>query len=85
VITDRVLALQSLYLSLEISSDDMLRFYKGSAKEIVANAENGQSVRFPAQVLRSHVSSDGVYGRFRIDFDEASKFVAIHRVGDLSP
>jgi hypothetical protein len=78
-------ALQSLFLSLEISSDDMLRFYQGAAREIVASAENGQSVRFPAQVLRSHVSSDGIHGRFRIDFDEELKFVAIHRVGNLSP
>ena len=71
----------SLSLRLSIPAAEMLRLYEGSAREVLAVADDGQSVRFPADILRRHVGHDGVHGHFRIDFDEDGRFLAIERLG----
>ena len=67
-------------VQLAIDSDALLRLYKGSARIVVAVAENGQTVRFPANILREHVSHEGVHGRFRIDYSDNGKFSAMTRL-----
>jgi hypothetical protein len=67
-------------LQLAIDSDALLRLYRGSARIVVAIAENGQTVRFPANILRDHVSHEGVYGRFRIDYTDNGKFSGMTRL-----
>ncbi len=71
---------RSLDVDLAIPAEDYLRMYEGSARDVVAHATNGQTVRFPANILRRFVLHDGVYGRFRIRFDERGKFIAIERL-----
>lgn len=73
-------ARQSLVVALAIPADELLRYYKGSARHVVATAENGQTLQFPANILRDLVTHDGVYGRFRIDFDERGRFREITRL-----
>ena len=70
----------SVVVTLSIDCDDLLRLYSGSAREVVALAEGGRTVRFPANVLRSQVMHDGVHGRFRIDFTGSGKFCGISRL-----
>jgi len=70
-------ARQSLVVPLSISSEELLRLYSGKARHVVAVAENGQTVRFPAGILRKLVTHDGVQGRFQIDFDTDGKFMNI--------
>ncbi|ANO52084.1 DUF2835 domain-containing protein [Woeseia oceani] len=67
-------------VQLAIDSDRLLRLYQGSARVVVAVAENGQTVRFPANILREHVSHDGVHGRFRIEFAANGKFSRMSRL-----
>ena len=70
----------SVVVVLSINTDDLLRLYSGNAREVVALAEDGKTVRFPANVLRSQVMHDGVHGRFRIDFNSTGKFCGIARL-----
>ena len=70
----------SVTLQLSLSADEMLKLYSGSARDVVARAENGQIVRFPAGILRPFVTHGGVQGRFRIRFDAAGRLVDIDRV-----
>lgn len=67
----------SVTVQLSLSADEMLKLYSGSARDVVALAENGQTVRFPAAILRPYVTHSGVQGRFRIRFDAAGRFVDI--------
>lgn len=60
----------------------MRRYYAGSARQVAAVDELGRSVRFPADILRRYVAHDGVYGRFRIDFDAQGRFREIERLPD---
>ena len=71
--------MKSLVLRLAIRKDELLRLYSGDARAVIAVAENGQTVRFPANILREYVDHDGVHGRFRIALAEDGKFSALSR------
>ncbi len=66
---------------LNISADRYLAYYQGSAHQVVATAQDGRRVRFPADRLRPFVTRDGVHGEFVLEFDANHKFVGLTRVG----
>jgi hypothetical protein len=67
----------SLLIELHISSDEMLRYYRGEAQVVYAVATDGQSVQFPAPVLQRHLTKDGVHGCFRLIFTADHKFMRL--------
>ena len=67
-------------VDLAIDNEELLRLYRGSARIVSARALDGRRVQFPAQALRNIVSERGVYGRFRIEFDQNFKLVSIRAV-----
>ena len=72
---------QTLTFRLDIDADELMRFYRGETGEVVARADDGRTVRFPAVNLRAHVAAGGVRGRFRLRFDDDFRFVALERIG----
>ena len=74
------MATNSVIVQLAIPADELLRLYAGTAREVVARAENGKVVRFPGNILRSELSHEGVFGRFRIVFTPTGKFQQITRL-----
>ncbi|MEM9057012.1 MAG: DUF2835 domain-containing protein [Pseudomonadota bacterium] len=70
----------ALNIQLAIDANEFVRLYKGRAATVVARASNGQTVRFPANVLRAHVTHDGVHGAFTLRFDDNGKFVSLTRI-----
>lgn len=69
-----------LVFELHITPDQMLGYYRGAVRTIMARATNGQTVQFPASVLQKHVTADGVHGRFRMEFDANHKFVRLEQL-----
>ncbi len=69
----------SLDLELHVSPEEMLDYYRGAARTVHAVATNGQTVNFPASALQRHVTTEGVHGWFRLDFDEQYKFIRLER------
>lgn len=67
----------SIDVTLNIDADEFLRVYQGSARDVVARADDGRTLRFPAAILRRFVTREGIVGRFRIDFDEDGRFADI--------
>ena len=67
-------------VSLSISSDKYLAFYKGVADTVVARAADGRKVRFPARVLRPFLTHDGIDGEFEIQFNDHHKFTGIRKL-----
>ncbi len=65
---------------LDISQDEFLRFYRGSAHSVLVQAEDGRSVRLPAGNLRPFVTNEGVRGRFEMSVDEKSSLLDIRRL-----
>lgn len=76
---------QTVVLDIVISAADYQRFYRGQARMVQGWALDGRSVRFPASLLRTVVSHDGVCGRFLIEFDTQGKFQSIKRLSRVSP
>lgn len=71
---------QRLHVVLKISSYRLMEYYEGAVDSVVAKTTDGRTIKFPANILRSVVQSDGVYGTFELVFDKNNKFVSISRV-----
>lgn len=72
---------RTFVVDVHISADEFIRHYSGAAHAVVARARNGQTVRFPANALRSFVAHDGVHGAFTLIIDETNKLLSIDRLG----
>ena len=72
--------MNNIVVDLEISRDKYLILYKGHIKHVKAVARNGQTIRFPANVLQPFVTHEGIRGTFCIFFDVQNKFKSIERV-----
>ncbi|WP_435103359.1 DUF2835 domain-containing protein [Arhodomonas sp. AD133] len=68
-------------LRLQIGRDEWLAYYQGAARDVLATAEDGRRVRFPARVLHRHSGHDGVRGRFELEYGDDGRFIALRRVG----
>jgi hypothetical protein len=66
-------------LSLDIPADELARYYQG-ARRVVATAEDGRRVQFPASALQRFVTRAGVSGRFELHIDERGKLLEIRRL-----
>ena len=73
--------MQRIELNLAISAQEYQRFYRGQVKQVVAQALDGRTIRFHANVLQQVVQHEGIYGRFAIEFDDQGKFQRIVRLG----
>ena len=69
-----------LEVDLAIPVAELLRLYRGEAREVVARARDGRVLRFPVLALRPFVTREGVHGRFRIRCDAAQRLAGIERV-----
>lgn len=70
---------ESIIVDISISADEYLRYYAGSAQNIVARSRDGRTVRFPANILQRFVTRSGISGSFAIQFGADGKFQAIER------
>ena len=64
-----------------ISPGDYLDHYRGIVKSVVVLTESGQSLQFPASMLRPFVTDAGIDGRFVLLCDENNKCVDLRRLG----
>ncbi len=71
----------TLTFRLQLTRDEVLRYYRGLAQQVQARSVDGRTVCFPADVLRRHVTPAGVHGIFRLVTDDQHRLVAFDRVG----
>ncbi|KZY61089.1 hypothetical protein A3742_02830 [Oleiphilus sp. HI0071] len=72
--------MQELIIDLSIHREEWLRLYRGEAQIVRTKSRDGRSVQFPANILSSFTSHDGVKGSFIIQFDNNGKFHSIQRL-----
>lgn len=70
----------AVVVSLNIPREEYLRVYQGAARSVLAWDSLGRKISFPVNVLQPFVSHEGVQGKFRLEFDEQNRFVAIKRI-----
>lgn len=72
--------MKEIIVDLNIHRDEWLRLYRGESQLVRTRAVDGRSVQFPANILSTFTSHDGVKGCFAISFDESGKFKDIVRL-----
>jgi uncharacterized protein YqjF (DUF2071 family) len=72
--------LRRVVVSLKLSRDRVLEYYRGQAFRVQTMSIDGRSVEFPAVLLRQFVTEEGVKGIFEINFDEDNKLVSMRRI-----
>ena len=73
-------SMKEFRLRLLISPQEMLTYYAGDARHLVATASDGTRVKMPARFLRPHVNGQGVIGEFLLRCDDRNRFVSLERV-----
>ncbi len=69
-----------LQFYLNISREQAMRYYQGTARFVVVTANNGQKIQFPAEHIRSFIGQEGIEGRFSIQFDDNNKLIGLRRL-----
>jgi hypothetical protein len=72
--------MMELQFSLNISREQALRYYQGSARTVIVTAVTGQKLQFPAEHIRSFIDQNGIQGEFRIQFDKDNKLIGLNRI-----
>ena len=71
---------QSIRFSLQISYEQYLRVYQGTAKNISVVADDGRRIAFPAGKVQSFLTRDGINGNFEMVLTAENNFVDIKRL-----
>lgn len=69
-----------IIFQLEISADEYVRYYKGTAKTVVTQSIDGKKVQFPVNILQSYITHNGISGMFSLKYDENNKYVSIQKI-----
>jgi hypothetical protein len=70
------------FFRLHISAELYLRYYQGKAAFVQVISEDGRRIRLPASSLRPFVSHEGIYGRFRLKFNEQQKITSLEKISN---
>ena len=71
---------KTLRFRLTIPRDEVMRYYHGVARNVIAQAENGQRLQFPAEHIRKFIDHNGVNGLFSINFSDDNKLISLQRI-----
>ncbi len=72
--------MNSVRFRLNLSTDEYIRYYQGSASFVLVRAHDGRTVKFPAGLLRRFVTREGIRGEFELQFDKRNKLSSMHKL-----
>ena len=70
---------REIIVPLHIDGEQFLRYYRGTARVVVARSVDGRTVQFPARILQRFLTRDGIHGVFVLRYDARNRFVSIER------
>lgn len=65
---------------MKLNADEYERYYRGSARYIVAMTHQGVSIQFPASAVRKFITKEGIRGNFVITMDSNHKLVSLQKL-----
>jgi hypothetical protein len=68
------------FFKLQISQQQYLQYYQGTANAVRVVSESGQKVQFPAVRLRPFLTHTGIHGRFCLTIDSNNRFVSLKQI-----
>lgn len=66
--------------NMALSADETRTIYAGQARYILVESAQGLKLQLPAVSFRSHVTADGINGRFRVETDADNKILALRKL-----
>lgn len=70
----------SLVLDIALPAHRLIAVYQGRASRVVATSRDGRRVSLPVHHLRPHLTEDGIYGSFRLEFAEDGRLISLNRL-----
>ena len=70
---------QQADFELNISKDEMMKYYSGLASVVKVQTFQGFSLQFPAMMLRRFMGPDGIKGRFQVRYSKDGKIESFER------
>lgn len=64
---------------LNISPEQYLPYYRGEVRLVVVSLPNGQSISFPASLLRKFLHAEGIHGDFILSCDDQNRGAELQR------
>ncbi len=71
---------QRLCVVINITAHEFVQYYQGAVDSILATTTDGRTIKFPINILRPFVKSNGVHGKFELVFNDQFKLVSVNRV-----
>jgi hypothetical protein len=68
------------YFRLQISQQQFLRYYQGSANAIQVVSECGKRLHLPAIRVRPFLTHSGINGRFLLTIDSNNRFIDLQKI-----
>ena len=65
---------------LSIPPEEMLRYYRGEAQQVLVHTQEGLSVELAAAHLRPFITSSGISGHFELIVSSQNKFIALNKL-----
>ena len=65
---------------VSLSSERLLRHYRGDATGIVVKTTTGTTLQLPAVVFRKFITSAGLHGRFRVEYSDERRLQSLRKL-----
>ncbi|MCK5894266.1 MAG: DUF2835 family protein [Endozoicomonadaceae bacterium] len=68
-------------ININLTSEQVKQYYMGGKNRVQAYTDDGQNISIPYDILLRFVTHHGIYGRFKISYDNNGKCQEISQVG----
>ncbi len=69
------------FFHLQLSQQELMRYYQGTASNVRVVSECGHRLQFPASRLRPFMTRNGISGRFQLTVSSANQFLNLKKIG----
>ncbi|WP_444997982.1 DUF2835 family protein [Aliikangiella sp. IMCC44359] len=73
-------SIKEIEFNLNITPDEYLSYYRGQVKWVLVKSTCGKNVRFPANLLASHVTHSGITGKFVLRYLSSGKALELCKI-----
>lgn len=72
--------MQQFEFRIDLSSEQYLAYYRGTARRVLVRSVDGRVMEIPASLLQKFVSHDGVHGRFVLTCGDDMRGASLQRI-----
>ncbi len=66
---------------INVSNEEFLKIYQGTANALLVRAEDGRRIQIPANNFRKFVTPAGLVGHFEMEINSDNRLINLVRIG----